>query len=164
MTEDEYREARHNILMHLLSRPELTDMPVSPQSGYSKVEDAALQLIELEQVYLRGQLKQVYLRLQEDLDIPSGSLYNNSIPETNERRTYQMFSVMEARRKVLNLSQNELARQVGCSQPEISMMENGYQEISDRLIGPLSEILQATPEELRMTYEDYLLQNKKKGE
>ncbi len=155
MTEDEYREARHDILMRLYSRPELTDMPINHQSRYSKVEDAALQLVELEQVYLR---------LQEDLDIPPGSLYNNGIPENNERRTYQMFSVMAARRKVLNLSQNELARQVGCSQPEISMMENGYQEIPDRLIGPLGEILQVTPEELRMTYEDYLLENKKKGE
>jgi DNA-binding XRE family transcriptional regulator len=157
MTEDEYREARHDILMRLFSRPELTGMPINHQSGYSKVEDVALQLVELEQVYLR---------LQEDLDIPPGSLYNNGTPEpeNNERRTYQMFSVMEARRKVLNLSQNELARQIGCSQPEISMMENGYQEIPDRLIVPLSEILQVTPEELRMTYEDYLLKNTKKGE
>ena len=157
MTEDEYRKARHDILMRLFSRPELTGMPINHQSGYSKVEDVALQLVELEQVYLR---------LQEDLDIPPGSLYNNGTPEpeNNERRTYQMFSVMEARRKVLNLSQNELARQIGCSQPEISMMENGYQEIPDRLIVPLSEILQVTPEELRMTYEDYLLKNTKKGE
>jgi hypothetical protein len=154
MTEDEYREARHNILMHLYSRPGLTDMPINHQSGYSKVEDVALQLVELEQMYLR---------LQEDLDIPPGSLYNNDIPETNERRTYQMFSVMEARRRELGLSQIDLARKIGCSQPEISMMENGYQEIPERFMGVISEVLQTPPDHLKMKYEEYLLMMLTKG-
>lgn len=154
MTEDEYREARHDILMRLYNRPELTNMPIHRQGGHSKVEDVALQLVELEQMYLS---------LQEDLDIPSKSLYNNGIPETNERRTDQMFSVMAARRKELGLSQIDLARKIGCSQPEISMMENGYQEIPERFMDVISEVLETPPDHLKMTYEEYLLMLLKKG-
>lgn len=69
--------------------------------------------------------------------------------------TTQVLTVMSVRRRVLGLTQQDIAAQLGCSQAEVSWMENNRQDVG-RFREKLSQILTIEPDWLQKPYDLYL--------
>lgn len=65
-------------------------------------------------------------------------------------------SVMEVRRRELNMTQVELAEKSGLPQSTISLIESGKYTPNLRILASLAQILKVSEDDLLKSYEEYI--------
>lgn len=76
----------------------------------------------------------------------------------------RILTTLSALRQKQGLTQSELAKKVGVSQPLLSMIERGEMFLNPTIGEKLGQLLQVDPECLTDAYEDYLRQQRKEEE
>lgn len=75
----------------------------------------------------------------------------------------RILTTLSALRQKKGLTQSELARRVGISQPLLSMIERGEMFLSPTVGMKLSQVLEVNPDYLTDAYEDYLRKKEEEG-